>query len=62
MAILTCERCGRQTAKMQVCNYCSKKICHYCIKSSKKLKKVKELYICKSCWSSMKARRRYKAA
>ncbi len=57
--IETCGRCGAQTAKLEVCAYCKKKICYTCIKSQKR-KKPGKIYICKSCWSIMPSRKRYK--
>jgi hypothetical protein len=62
MAILTCEKCGKQSAKISTCNYCNKKICFACVKSSKKLLKVKDIFICKTCWGSMKSRGKFKSA
>ena len=62
MAILSCERCGKQTAKINKCDYCTKNLCYDCVKSSKKMTKVKALFICKNCWSNMKSRTKYKSA
>lgn len=63
MAIMTCGRCGAQTAKLETCNYCRKKVCNNCIKSSRRVKgKVKKLFICKGCWGSIKSRRKFKSA
>jgi hypothetical protein len=60
MAIETCARCGNQTAKLQKCDYCDRKICYSCIKSSKR-KRVGKRYICKSCWSNITKRSIYKS-
>ncbi len=56
----TCERCGKQSAKLGRCGYCKKKVCESCIKSSKR-KKVGRLYICKDCWGKMPRRRKFKS-
>ncbi|MFA5050162.1 MAG: hypothetical protein WC501_04085 [Candidatus Micrarchaeia archaeon] len=61
MAIITCERCGNQTAKVEKCNYCNLTICNDCIKSQKRNKKILRAFICKSCWSNMKKRKSYKS-
>ncbi|MBD3210862.1 hypothetical protein GF318_05765 [Candidatus Micrarchaeota archaeon] len=60
MAIQTCQRCGAQTAKLYECDYCQKKVCENCLKSSKR-KKVGKRYICKSCWSDLEKRKAYKS-
>jgi len=59
--IVTCDRCGTQTAKVFHCYYCKKVICNSCIKSQKRLK-TEKLYICKGCWSSIPSRKSYKHA
>lgn len=57
----TCERCGKQSAKLEKCDYCNRRVCVVaCIKSSKR-KKVGRLYICKDCWGEMPKRRKYKS-
>ncbi len=60
--IVECERCGRKTAKVEVCNYCGRAVCYHCIKASKKVKRrdIKRLVICKDCWSKMKFRKMYR--
>jgi len=60
MAIQTCKRCGKQTAKLQTCGYCKSKICYSCIKNSKR-KKIGKRYICKTCWTDMSKRKKYKS-
>lgn len=62
MAILTCERCGKQTAKVNKCDYCTKALCYDCVKSSKTVGKKKDMFICKSCWSNIPNRTKFKAA
>jgi hypothetical protein len=61
MAIETCARCGNQTAKLENCDYCNRIICYPCIKSQKR-KKIGHRIICKSCWSSIAKRSRFKSA
>jgi superfamily II helicase len=61
MAIETCGRCGNQTAKLVKCDYCSRKLCYSCVKSSKR-KKIDHRYICKNCWSSIAKRSMFKSA
>jgi len=62
MTIMTCEKCGKQTVKVSVCTYCSKKACVSCIKCAKKVKKTRDLFICKTCWGNIKTRTKFKAA
>ncbi|MEM4165997.1 MAG: hypothetical protein QW153_00850 [Candidatus Bilamarchaeaceae archaeon] len=58
--IETCERCGAQSAKLERCDYCNRKLCNTCIKSSKR-KKVGHLRICKDCWGQMDKRKKFKS-
>lgn len=60
MPMLTCERCRDETAAVELCNYCGKKICYNCMKSSQRHRKTLRLVICKSCWSSMPKRMAFK--
>ncbi|MBS3067288.1 hypothetical protein J4450_01180 [Candidatus Micrarchaeota archaeon] len=60
--ILSCERCSKQTAKLTKCNYCSKNDCVSCIRSTKKVHKIKHMAICKNCWGVMRNRRQFKNA
>ncbi|MCP4646455.1 MAG: hypothetical protein GY852_01805 [bacterium] len=62
MAIMVCDRCGEQTAKLDDCNYCKKTCCNLCVKSSKRVGKGGKAYICKDCWSRMDKRKRFKSA
>lgn len=59
MALL-CERCKQEVYKYELCNYCGRRICDACMKSSLNPKKVVRLVICKDCWSDMKKRRAFK--
>ncbi len=58
--MLTCERCKKEIYKYNVCNYCNRKICDNCVKSSQKISKTEHLVICKDCWNDMKKRSDYK--
>lgn len=58
--IESCERCGEQTAKLEKCDFCKRKVCFACIKSSKR-KKSGRMFICKDCWGKMPRRKKYKA-
>ncbi len=58
----TCERCKKQVAKADRCNYCERLICESCKKSSKRASKTVKLFICKDCWSDMKKRKKFKSA
>jgi predicted nucleotidyltransferase len=55
-----CERCKRDIYRNEICNYCSKKICNDCVKSSQRIQKVTRLVICKDCWSNMRKRGAFK--
>ncbi|MCL4381846.1 hypothetical protein M1614_02605 [Candidatus Marsarchaeota archaeon] len=57
---MTCERCKTEIYKYLTCNYCSRKICNNCLKSSQKSSKTVKMVICKDCWSDMKKRNAYK--
>ncbi len=57
--IHTCERCGKQTAKLWQCDYCGRWICVHCIKSMKK-KGPRKIVICKDCWTNMQTRKQFK--
>jgi hypothetical protein len=59
---MLCDRCSRDIYKFEVCNYCNRKICYDCRKSSKKVSKTIKLVICKDCWSNMQRRKAYKSA
>jgi len=57
---ISCERCKNEVFKYEMCNYCGKKLCYNCIKSSQRPTKTSRLVICKNCWSSMKKRTAFK--
>jgi hypothetical protein len=59
MTIL-CERCKKEVFKYEICNYCGRKICYSCTKSSQRPTKVSRLAICKDCWGAMKKRSAFK--
>ena len=56
----TCERCKKQTHKMDKCKYCSRQVCESCKKSGKRASKTKRVYICKDCWSNLPTRTKFK--
>ncbi len=55
-----CERCKREIFKNETCNYCNRKICASCMKSSQRVHKVTRLVICRDCWGNMKRRNAFK--
>ncbi len=58
--IISCERCKRQVFKYEQCNYCKRKICYSCMKSSQRSPKTRRLVICKDCWGMMPRRMAFK--
>ena len=58
---MICERCSRDIYKFEKCDYCNRKLCFNCVKSSKRLSKTTRLVICKDCWSKMPSRKTYKS-
>jgi len=58
---LNCERCGNYTHLPRNCSYCKKLLCRSCIKSSKRVQKIKRLIICKGCWGDLGARKKFKS-
>ncbi|MDE1850646.1 MAG: hypothetical protein KGH54_02515 [Candidatus Micrarchaeota archaeon] len=59
---MMCERCGKDIFKYSTCNYCKKKICVNCMKSSRKVTKTNRIVICKDDWSKMTKRKTFKSA
>ena len=59
---MICERCSDETYKLNKCEYCGRKLCKACEKSSKKPEKVRWLMICRDCWGDLKKRRVFKRA
>ncbi len=57
---MLCERCKREVFRYESCNYCGRKVCHSCVKSSQTATKTMRLVICGDCWSDMRRRRSYK--
>ena len=57
-----CERCGKAAYIIEPCDYCSRKICRACVKSSARESKIKRNVICKDCWGNIPKRRKYKSA
>jgi hypothetical protein len=58
---MICDRCSRDIYKFEKCDYCNRKLCFNCVKSSKRLSKTTRLVICKDCWSKMPSRKKYKS-
>lgn len=56
----SCERCKDEIFKNETCNYCSRKICNNCVKSTMRVQKVTRLVICKDCWGNIKKRTAFK--
>jgi hypothetical protein len=46
---------------LEPCEYCNKKVCVPCEKSSKKTSRIRRIVICKDCWSEMGKRKKFKA-
>jgi len=59
--MVRCERCKDEGYVLEKCNFCNRKICKNCTKSSKNLSKLERSVICKDCWSNMPKRKRYKS-
>jgi len=58
--MILCERCKREAYRYETCNYCGRKVCYNCIKSSMRRHKTTRLVICKDCWGDMKKRKAFK--
>jgi hypothetical protein len=58
---MICERCGKETHVLELCEYCNRKVCIPCEKSSKKTSRIRRIMICKDCWSAMGKRKKFKA-
>lgn len=56
-----CERCKKQVAKADRCDYCARLVCESCVKSSRRARRTRKLFICKDCWSDMGKRTRFKS-
>lgn len=59
---MKCERCVKEAHIIEPCDYCSRKICRQCVKSSARESKTKRNVICKDCWGNIPKRRAYKSA
>ncbi|MGV8176317.1 MAG: hypothetical protein ACP5NX_00770 [Candidatus Bilamarchaeaceae archaeon] len=60
--MMSCERCGEQTVKLDKCGYCSKMICRKCLKSGNKTHEAKKKRsICKTCWGDIGKRTKFKS-
>ena len=58
---MKCERCGLDAHSMEPCDYCGKKVCRACAKSSRTVAKTIRRVICKDCWSNIPKRRKFKS-
>ncbi len=58
--LTSCDRCKREVFKYEQCNYCKRKICYNCMKSSQRSPKTRRLVICKDCWGMMPRRKAFK--
>jgi hypothetical protein len=58
--VILCDRCKQEVFKYELCNYCKRKICYNCVKSSQRSPKTRRLVICRDCWGSMKKRGAFK--
>ena len=58
---MICERCGKETHQLEPCEYCNRKVCVRCEKSSKKTSRIRRIVICKDCWSELGKRKVFKA-
>ena len=58
---MRCERCKEEIYKLEKCDFCNRKICRDCTKSSKNTSKLARSVICKDCWSDMTKRAKYKS-
>ncbi len=59
---MICERCSNETFHPEKCTFCGRMVCRDCVKSSKNSKKEGRLVICKTCWSGMRKRQKFKSA
>ncbi len=56
---MRCERCSEVVYKIEKCDYCGRKICHACVKSSRKDNTGTRRVICKDCWGEVKKRKEF---
>jgi len=54
-----CDRCGKEDYYFEVCTYCKRKVCKYCIKSSATATKTERRVICKDCWTNKRTQKRF---
>ncbi|MDE1856978.1 MAG: hypothetical protein KGH98_02730 [Candidatus Micrarchaeota archaeon] len=60
MTVRLCDRCKREIYRFETCDYCDRKICDACTKSTYRVQKTTRLAICKDCWSNLKKRTAFK--
>ena len=58
---MICERCSIPCHMIEKCDSCGKMACQLCVKSAKRLKKVRRVVICKDCWGNIGKRSKFKA-
>ncbi|MGB9577393.1 MAG: hypothetical protein ACP5O3_00175 [Candidatus Micrarchaeia archaeon] len=58
---MKCERCGSDAHVIEACDYCGRKVCRACIKSSRTVAKTIRRVICKDCWTNTKKRKEFKS-
>ena len=58
---MLCERCKKEAHYLELDQFCGRKICQDCTKSSKKPQKTKHVVICKDCWSDLDKRSKFKS-
>lgn len=58
---MNCEICSNTMVVPERCEYCGKLACNACVKSSKRLAKVRRLVICRRCWGNLKTRKKFKS-
>lgn len=54
-----CDRCGKEDYYFEICTYCKKKVCKYCIKSSATATKTERRVICKDCWTNKRTQKKF---
>lgn len=57
---MLCERCKREIYRYELCNYCGRKVCDACVKSTQRSPKTRRLVICGDCWGRMDRRMAFK--
>ncbi len=58
---MICDRCSESMHFLEKCEYCQKMVCVNCEKSAKRVRKLRRLVICKTCWGNLKSRKLFKS-